>query len=235
MSFVSLHSQSANNQAWIEYMLNYPFRNSFNVEFAPTYSKLFGSNEWHQLSLQVTPEWAVSYRLDLMGAAMISRTKQNDVRITDEVRGMLGARVHFTPNNRILTRLLVRFEHRNLQNIDDKTWGISNRTRIRAETVTPLNKKSMYAGDNLWYLIVDGEIFVVMEQNVQERYANRYRIRVGLGYRVSYGLRLEFMYNYQEARNTIDAPFTTQDALFRFRIKQYLHHAKPAKAEGPGD
>lgn len=93
----------------------------------------------------------------------------------------------------------------------------------------------MFAGDNLWYLILDVEQFVVLDQDVQERFANRFRLRTGLGYRVNYGLRLEFMYTMQRSKNTIDGDFTTSDNIFRFRIKQYLNKAKPAKAQGTGN
>ncbi len=55
----------------------------------------------------------------------------------------------------------------------------------------------MFAGDKLWYSLLDAEAFIVMDQDVEERFANRFRIRTGIGYRINYGLRLEFMYTLQ--------------------------------------
>lgn len=230
-----LLAQSSNEQIWFEYMLNYPFANSWNVELAGTYSTILGDSRWRALDLQVTPEYSITQHVDVMGALLVSRTFQEESLTTFEVREMIGARFHFTPNRRILTRLLVRFENRNIQNREADEWGSSNRLRFRAESVIPLNKPTMFSGDNLWYAILDAEAFVVMDQDAEERFANRLRIRTGVGYRINYGLRLEFVYTLQRSRNALEADFQTTDNIFRFRIKQYLNKANPVKETGTGN
>jgi hypothetical protein len=232
---VFLLAQSTNEQIWFEYMLNYPFANSWNIELAGTYSTVLGDPKWRALDLQVTPEYSITQHVDVMGALLVSRTFQEEALTTFEVREMLGARFHFTPNKRILTRLLVRFENRNIQNRETDEWRSSNRLRFRAESVIPLNKPTMFAGDKLWYSILDAEAFVVMDQDAQERFANRLRIRTGIGYRINYGLRLEFVYTFQQSRDTLEDDFETTDNIFRFRIKQYLNKAKPSNVTGPGN
>ncbi|MDL5048699.1 DUF2490 domain-containing protein, partial [Oscillatoria amoena NRMC-F 0135] len=118
---------------------------------------------------------------------------------------------------------------------ETNAWSHSTRSRFRAETVIPLNKPSMYAGNKLWYSIADVEAFVVMDEDVEERFANRLRFRAGLGYRLSYGLRLEFMYTLQRSKNTLDSDHYTSDNIFRFRIKHYLNKNKPSPVQGPGN
>jgi hypothetical protein len=223
------NAQSANEQVWFEYMLNYPFANSWNIELAGTYSTVLQEPKWRALDLQVTPEYAFSQHIDLMGAFLVAKTFQSQTLNTFEVREMLGTRIHFTPNRRVLTRLLVRFEQRNLQNQETSEWNQSMRGRIRAETIIPINKPTMFSGDQLWYSIIDAEAFVVMDQDVNERFANRLRFRTGIGYRISYGARLEFVYTLQRSRNTLEADFESTDNIFRFRIKQYLNKSKPSK------
>jgi hypothetical protein len=210
-------------------MLNCPFANSWNVELAGTYSTVVQEPKWRALDLQVTPEYSFSQHIDLMGAFLVANTFQSQSLTTFEVREMLGARIHFTPNRKILTRLLLRFEQRNLQDLETNQWDHSTRTRIRAETVIPLNKPTMYANDKLWYSIVDAEAFVVMDQDVNERFANRLRIRTGIGYRINYGTRLEFVYTLQRSKNIIGGNFESTDNIFRFRLKQYLNKSKPSK------
>lgn len=223
----TIEARSQANQAWAEYMLNYPFANQFNIEFAPTYAVYEGSPRWSTFSFQVTPEWSPSDRFDIQCAAMVNRTNQNDTRSTDEIREMIGTRINFTPHKRILTRLLVRYEQRNLQNIETGEWAHSNRTRFRAETITPLNKPTMFSGDQLLYLTLDAEAFVVIDRNLEERYTNRYRFRAGLGYRLNYTWRFELQYMYQVARNTVDTEFDSSDGIIRMRIKQFLNRVKP--------
>ncbi len=232
---VRLLLAQANEQVWFEYMLNYPFANSWNVEFASTYSTVLQSPKWRSLDFQVTPEYSITQHIDVMGAIYFGETFQNKALSTFELREMLGARIHFTPNKRILTRLLIRFEQRNQQNQETDVWSHSTRSRIRAESVIPLNKPTMYSGDNLWYGVADVEGFLVMDQDVEERFANRLRVRAGIGYRFSYGLRLEVMYTLQRSKNTLEDEFFTSDNIFRFRLKQYLKKTKPSRDQGTGN
>jgi hypothetical protein len=222
-------------QAWTEYMLNYPFANSYNIEFAATYSTVLDQPKWRSFDVQLTPEYSLTQHVDLMAALFMGSTFQNQSLSTFEIREMLGTRIHFTPNKRILTRLLVRFEQRNLQDEETREWDHSTRTRLRLETVTPLNKPTMYSGDKLWYAIVDGESFIVLDQDVKERFANRFRLRTGIGYRINYSFRVEFVYTLQQSKNTIEGDFSTSDNIFRFRLKQYLRKTKPSDVSGTGN
>jgi hypothetical protein len=224
------YAQSANEQVWFEYMLNYPFANSWNIELAGTYSTVLQEPKWRALDLQVTPEYSYSQHVDLMGAFLVANTFQNQTLNTFEVREMLGTRIHITPNRRVLTRMLVRVEQRNVLNQETSVWDRSMRGRIRAETIIPINKPTMFSGDKLWYSIIDAEAFLVMDQDVNERFANRLRFRTGIGYRLNYGMRLEFVYTLQRSKNTLDGDFETTDNIFRFRLKQYLNKSKPSKS-----
>jgi len=227
--------QTVNSQVWAEYMLNYPFANSWNVELAGTYSTLLESPKWQALDIQITPEYALTSNIDLQGALLYNRTNQYQSLSSTELRAMLGARIHLTPFSRVLTRVLLRVEQRNMYYPEADTHEQSYRGRIRFETVTPLNRKTMFDGDKLWYLIADAEAFLALDQPVDERFANRFRIRFGPGFRLNYTWRFEFLYTLQESRNTIAGDFETTDNLFRFRVKHFLHKSKPAQVQGNGN
>lgn len=228
-------AQTTNNQIWAEYMLNYPFANSWNVELAAVYSTLLEEPRWQALDFQLTPEYALSPHIDLMGAVLYNRTIQNQSVTSSEFREMLGTRINMTPYSRVLTRLLLRLEQRNMYYQETDSREQSTRTRLRFETITPLNRKTMFEGDNLWYLLADAEVFIALDQQVDERFANRYRIRLGGGYRLSYTWRFEFVYTLQESRNTLAGDFETTDNLFRFRVKHFLHQSKPSQVQGNGN
>ncbi len=228
-------AQSINNQIWAEYMVNYPFANSWNVELAATYSTLLESPSWKSFDVQVTPEYALTAHVDLQAALLYNRTIQYQSLTSTEVRAMVGTRIHLTPFSRVLTRFLLRLEQRNMYYDETGTTDQSYRGRIRLETVSALNKKTMYEGDNLWYLIADAEAFISLEGQVGERFANRYRFRVGPGYRLSYSWRFEFLYTLQGSRSTLGSDVETIDNLFRFRVKHFLHKSKPSTASGNGN
>lgn len=234
-AFVITTAQAqSSTQLWNEYMLNIPFANSYNFETAVTYSTVLEQPKWRSFDVQLTPEVSLSQHVDLMISAFAGSTFQSEALSTFEVREMVGARFHFTPNKRIQSRLLLRFEQRNLQDQETNEWDHSTRTRIRAEGQIPLNQKSMFE-NKLWYALVDAEVFLVLDKDVNERFANRFRFRSGIGYRFSYGTRLEFMYTLQQSKNTIDDDYSTVDNIFRIRLKHFINKAKPSTAQGTGN
>jgi len=222
-----------NVQIWDEYMLNYPFANSFNLENAFVYSTLMGKPKWRAYDYAATFEWSVTSHIDLIAATGLSYTNQNESNNTFEVRPSLGTRLYFTPNKRIQTRLLLRLEQRNFKNLDTKEWNQQYRPRVRGEVIVPINKNSIYE-DKLWYAITDLEL-LFKTNDVEERFANRSRWRIGVGYRLTYNLRFEFIYMLQQSKNTIDEEFESSDNIFRLRVKQYLRKTKPSKAGGIGN
>jgi len=228
------HAQSTTNQqAWFEYMLNYPFANSFNLENAFTYSTIIGTPKWRAMDYSASLEWSATNRIDLIAQTIFSYTNQTDNYNTFELRPILGTRLYFTPNKRIQTRLLLRVEQRNFKNLDTKEWNQVYRPRARGEVIIPISKDS-YFEDKLWYAITDIEWLFKID-DVDERFANRFRWRIGGGYRLSYNLRFEFLYMLQQSKNTTEDDFESSDHIFRFRIKQYLRKSKPSTAGGTGN
>ncbi|HTE26193.1 DUF2490 domain-containing protein [Flavitalea sp.] len=228
-----LRAQSPTEQVWFEYMLNYPFAKKFNLENAFTYSTLISKPRWWALDYAPTLEYALSPRIDLMAASTFSYTLQSEDYNSFEIRPMLGTKIHITPYRRINLRLLLRFEMRNIKNLETKEWQTTFRPRSRGELLVPFNQRSMSA-DKLWYGLADVEWFFAIE-DVEERFANRFRVRAGLGYRVNYGSRFEFIYTLQKSKNSIDDDFYTADNIFRFRYKHYLRKHKPTTSSGTGN
>lgn len=233
MSFTIRAHTQVNEQLWVEYMLNYGFANNWNLENSFTYSTLMGTPKWRAYDYSAALERSVTNHIDLIAQGTVSYTKQTDNKSTLEIRPILGTRLHFTPNSRVQARLLLRLEQRNFKNLETQEWSQVYRPRARVEAIIPINKKS-YFEDKLWYALTDMEWLFAMD-DVEERFANRFRLRLGGGYRVHYGLRLEFLYMLQESRNTIEDNFVTSDNIFRFRVKQYLRKHKPSTAAGTGN
>lgn len=233
-STLVVKAQTTNEQVWYEYMLNYPFANSFNLENAFTYSTLLGTPKWRALDYSATLEWSLNQHIDIIGQAVVSYTQQTESYNTLELRPVLGTRLYFTPNKRIQTRLLLRLEQRNFKNLETNTWDQVYRPRSRFEMIIPINKESYYQ-DNLWYAMTDVEWLMKVDDDVSERFANRFRWRIGGGYRLSYNLRFEFLYMLQQSKDAIDENFETSDNVFRFRVKQYLRKSKPSSAQGTGN
>jgi hypothetical protein len=229
----SLNAQSTNTQVWFECMLNHPFGKSFNIENAFTYSTLLNTPRWRSFDFSPTLEYSLNNHVDFTLGATFSGTAQTDDYNTFEVRPVAGTRLHITPNRRILIRTYLRLEQRNFLNLESDEWESVIRPRFRLEFVMPLNKKR-YAEDNLWYGILDGEWLYAVD-DVEERFANRFRTRIGLGYRLSYASRFEFVYMNQQSKNAMDETFSSVDNVFRFRYKHFLGKKKTTNLSGTGN
>ena len=233
ITIIPARAQSVNEQLWYEYMINYPFANSFNLEQAFTYSTLLNTPRWRAYDYSAALEWSINQNVDLIGQAVVSYTNQTESYNTLELRPIVGTRLYFTPNQRIQTRLLIRLEQRNFQDLETKEWSQVARPRIRGEVIIPINRKSIYE-DKLWYAVTDLEWLYNIE-DVEERFANRLRWRIGGGYRLTYNMRFEFLYMLQLSKNQIGEEFDTSDNIFRFRVKQYLRKTKPSRTGGVGN
>lgn len=222
-----IQSQETNEQLWVEYFLNYPFAKNLNLENSFTYSTLLEEPKWRSYEYGGEVTWSVNQHLDLIGQLLFSYTNQDATNNSIEIRPNFGTRFHLTPNYRVLTRLQLRLEQRNFQDLETKEWDQVYRPRIRGEVIAPINKKS-YSMDKLWYVLTDVELLYT-ENDLDERFANRFRMRFGVGYRLSYNTRFEIMYMLQESKDEIDVDFQPSDNIFRFRFKHYLRKSKPTK------
>lgn len=226
-------AQSSDTQIWTEYMLNYSFANSFNLENAFVYSTNFNAPRWRSLDYTPTLDYSLLNWLDLSTAVTIAYTAQTENYNTLEIRPVVGTRIHITPNSRVLTRIYIRMEQRNFKNLETKEWDLAYRPRIRFESIIPLNRKSYYE-DKLWYGVADFELMYASD-DVKERFANRYRIRAGIGYRLNSSSRFEILYMNQRSRNGIDENFSTVDNIVRVRYRQYIRKHKKEQMTGGGN
>ena len=215
-------------------MLNYAFAKSYNFENIIQYNTLLDSPRWRALEYNPLVERSLGKHLDVLTGVTLTYTNQIADVNTFEIRPAMGARIHFTPNRRVLTRLLIRVEQRNIENLDAKTWESVIRPRIRAEVIVPLTKKSFH-DDLLWYFLADAEWFLTVDDDVHERFANRFRLRTGIGYRLNSSARFEFVFMLQESKKAIGDSFYTTDNVFRFRYRHYLRKQKPSTMSGTGN
>ncbi len=222
----STFGQSVGVQMWGDYTLNYPFSSVYNMKYNGAYKTAFGSKDWKSIDNSFSVERAFGSNTDVSFSGLVSYKKQTETYNTLELRPSLGVRYHINPNKRTLVRVFVRYEFRHVKDLEDEEWTQTNRLRLRPELHIPINRPTI-RDDNLWYGMTDVEWFATLDKDQEERFANRFRTRVGIGYRLSYSFRFEFMYVIQQSRDTIEEDFKHSDNIFFFRVKQYLRKSKP--------
>jgi hypothetical protein len=224
-----------NAQLWGNITLNWvkSERLTYELDLEPKVllSAPEGDPDWRNLDVTPNVEYSPKRWLDVVLDTTIGRTKQTDDVDTVEVTPRVGARFHLfsralrhhprerAPARRIVVRDLVRVEARNFYySGGDVDYSFSARFRNRLEFLMPLNRARV-TDDGARYLVSDWEWFIPLSDQ-DERFANKQRIRAGLGYRRSFAWRFEAIYIWTRSRNTIDDDFTTSDNIIDLRVKR---------------
>jgi hypothetical protein len=161
-----------------------------------------GEPGWHNLDLTPGVEYAWTPWLDVVGETAVGYTKQTDDVNSWEVTPRAGARFHvfsrnlptaipgrpfqkeLPPRRRVVLRDLARVESRNLFYTGSGSGSSSTvRFRNRLELLVPLDRETLSA-DRVRYLLADWKWFIPLD-DPDERFANKQRIRAGIGYRRS--------------------------------------------------
>jgi hypothetical protein len=229
---LSAGAQGANTQLWMDGILGRSFASYYMAECELSYQTLLSDQDrWESLnvspSLEVSPTAHWSFMLGLPYSYTVQRTGLN----TAELRTQFGAKYNFTPFARTQLRLNARYEVRRMRDTGSDTVERAQRLRLRAELVIPLDVRS-YDSDSMWYAILDGEAFVSEDPDLSERFANRTRVRIGLGRKFSYNWRSELIYTLQRSRDAIADDDLTLDNIIRFRVKYYFTPRARAKCAG---
>lgn len=228
-----LAQERADRQFWQDVVLDYQLGKNL-LETEMSYQTLLAKeNKWYSLNISPAYERSINKYFDLISALPLSYTVQTDTSNSFEVRAMIGGRVYFTPGKRIETRFTYRFEYRFFHDVSMSEWVKSTRSRFRAEVIVPINRPNYYS-DKMLYCLGDIEVFSTVDKEVEERYANRFRMRLGGGYRLSYNWRFEAIYMLQQSRNNVEDGYNSVDNILRLRVKCYFPFRKKKVMNTPG-
>jgi hypothetical protein len=216
-------------QLLLELQTTYPFKGKYTLENTASYQTLLKKDgKWRSISTTPTFEMLLIRWIDLLSEVNLSYTNQQEGLNTFEISPMVGARFYLTQSKKVDTRFLMRYQQRNFINLETDDWSASNRTRLRGEVYVSINGPNLFT-DKLWYAFADYEEFIVFDQQLEERYANRRRARIGIGYRFDYKHRLDLGFTLQNARDEINEEFTGTDNIIQLKYKLFFNPAKPAE------
>jgi hypothetical protein len=226
LCFLVRESRGQGQQIWLDYQLDYPFANVYLFEVGGSYQSNFGDvSKWRNFTVTPTFEWQTFQFLDFIATIPVAYTAQTETYNSFELDPAVGVRYHITQNKRITTQLVFKLEERLFRDLELQEWHFSNRARLKGEVLISLNKPNLFH-ENLWWSILDYEEFFVTDEQLDERFANRRRLRLGLGYRLNYRNRFEVIYTLQSSRDEIQGEFNRLDNVIQFRYKMYLNPAK---------
>lgn len=223
-----------NTQVWSEIRLDWIKSHavtfSLDVEPKTLVSKPADDPGWR--TLDVTPSVEITHGrwIDVLGEMHVGWTKQTDDLSSTEVTPRIGLRLHILsnlenqlmkerqPRHRLVIRDLLRLEWRNLFYSTDRPDASTVRLRNRVELLFPITRPRI-TDNGAIYLLTDGELFW-QEDDIDERYASKERLRAGVGYRRSTAWRFEALYIADRSRDSAHSSFTTTDNIFDFTIRR---------------
>jgi hypothetical protein len=205
---------------------------TFGVDIEPKVLVSKPSDDPGWATLDVTPslEYSRGNWFDMIGETLVARTKQTDDENSTEITPRIGFRFHILsnlendflkeklPKRRLVVRDLIRLEWRNLYYSTDKPNSSSLRLRNRVEMSYPMNRRRL-TDDGATYVTGDAEWFWT-EEDPDERFASKQRVRVGLGHRRSRPWRFEALFIWDRSRNSAAAGFTTSDYAVDVRVRR---------------
>lgn len=189
-----------------------------------------GDPGWATLDVTPSFEYSRGQWFDMVTELLLGRTRQTDDLDSTEFTPRIGFRLHLLsnlrqeivkerrPKRRLVLRDLVRLEWRNLYYSTDKPDSSTVRLRNLFEGLWPMNRPRI-TDNGVSYLAADWEWFIPVD-DPDERFANRQRVRAGIGYRRSFAWRFEARYVWNRSRNTIDEPFTSTDHAIDLTMKR---------------
>jgi uncharacterized protein DUF2490 len=194
-------------------------------------SKVSSDPGWATVDVTPSVEITRGNWIDVLGEVLIARTKQTDNVDSTEFTPRLGFRFHLLSNlrdilfkerqpaRRLVVRDLVRFEWRNLYYSAGAPNSSAFRVRDRFELEFPINRPRV-TDDGAIYAMSDAEWFRTPSNPPNERYASKKRVRAGVGQRFSRAWRVEGLYIWDEAPDSIDTGFTTSGNVVQITIRR---------------
>ncbi len=207
-------------------------RMTYEIDFEPKSLIVVpqGQPGWGNLDTTPNLTFAANDWLDLTAEVVAGYTKQTDAVDSFELTPRLGVTFHFlsrelphlrdserAPKRRLVLYNDLRVEWRNFYYTGDEPNSSTVRFRNRLGSRYPLNR-SKVTDDGAAYLVADWEWFIPLS-DAAERFANRQRIRVGLGYRQNFNWRFEAMFMWTRSRDTIEENFAATDSIIDFRLR----------------
>jgi len=211
-------------QIWLEYSPTHSFANNYKLGMRGSYRTNLEEPHWRSIELRFMPEKKLNSHFDALASLQFLDTKQYHALTSIEIRPAVGVRWHFLPGKRVTSGLMARVEIRNVYKNESEDWSHTIRPRLRFFASVPLNEKSM-SPDRVFYATSFVEFFYQNDEDIQERYANRFWFRLGLGYKLNKKLKFELLYNRQDSKNTITDNFDdlTKENIFLFAVRHKLN------------
>ena len=233
-------SLETSKQIWANLILSRPKSEKLYFEYDIEGARqVSGGEPWRYLYGTGLAEYYPSDFLDLTAELSTGYTQMSRDEDSFEATVRLGVRLHLITqifNSSLIKEIrpermsgkkvgisfLSRIERRNFWYTGDRPSSDDLRWRNRLEFKLALNEPNL-STDGVWYTMADGEYFIpVGDDKASERFATKFRLRLGLGYRHSYKWRFEVVAMRDEAKESLEDEIEVDAYILDLRLKWFL-------------
>ncbi len=214
-------STTVTSNLWLDFIINWRFARDLRF-WADNYYRTLVSGAPTQHMVGTRPELAYAALgwLQVMGGANIRYTDDSGGLNSWELRPYLGVQFIGDRFRRVTFLNYTRLEYRKFLYTGSDSSAAAWRLRTRFE-VDGLVSGKTYSDPGSWRLHGDVEFFVDLSDPVGERFADRARIRLGVGHVRTLKWHFDAFYILQFSRDSKTSGVTGIDNFIRLRVKFY--------------
>lgn len=173
---------------------------------------------WMRMNFKPGFEWSVGSIMDLAGGFGFYYTMQEIIPNSFELRPWQGLKLDWPSLGRFNFDHNARFEQRFNRSIGTfEQWRFVLRTRYRLNVIFPINKPGIY--DRTFFARANAEFFLNLGKSIEERFVNKNRYTMGIGYRFNSRWRLEMYYLAEQARAFSEEGFRVNSHIFQVSLR----------------
>lgn len=178
-------------------------------------------HNWIMMNFKPGIAWSAGSIVDLTGGIGFYYTLQKIIPNSFELRPWQGIIVHWPSLGRFGFDHYARFEQRFNRSIgSNEQWSSVLRSRYRLNVIFPINHPGII--DKTLFIKINTELFWNMGKSIEERYVNKYRYSMGIGYRFNRIWRLEMYYLAEQSLAFSEEGFKVNSHIFQVSLRTYI-------------
>jgi hypothetical protein len=208
-------------QIWFSWNHNHSFTPRFKYIGDIGYKQELPYHNWIRMNFKPGIQWSAGSIVDLTGGLGFYYTAQKTIPNSVELRPWQGVQVHWPTLGRFNFDHYAKFEQRFNHSIGSiEPWSFALRSRYRLNVIFPINNPGII--DKTLFMRVNAEIFWDMGKSITERFSNKNRYIMGLGYRFNPKWRLELYYLAEQSQAFSVEGFKVNSHIIQLSLRTYI-------------
>jgi len=204
-------------QTWMDFRAIYDINEKFTYDGNYGLRGVLSGEEWRRYYIHPSAIYYFKINLRIRGGIRVIYTEEFSTVNSFEIRPWQGISLNWPQTSYFTINNYFRLEERFTFYSDETNSDFALRLRYRIQAKTPTIK--IIAIDQRIYFLVNYEFFANIGQAVVEKYVNRKRLSLGMGYYFTNNWWLELIYALQGSQRNSEDGISSREHILRFRLR----------------